>query len=420
MAEIKKVDDFIESYTSKNTKAGYRSAVSLFLAYIYDYPLVDRSQRGNKEVIAKQRADIEVLAARYFLEGRDYAEDLKNFNSAFARTHAPKSSQYYYSVIREFLLYHDVELTEKQNRAVYKRVKRGQAITEEHYLTREELRKIFMQIYSLKIQTIALLQISSGIRPGSETMLLDIGDVTLHKTDGGVVDPASDQEPDYGRILIRAGISKNKIQRVTFCSKEAAGYLKAWLHTGRDDYLASIGKYRGDFAPDISKRENYVFPFTYGNYLRSITEAIKKAGMYRRDPVSGRMTIHPHNFRKFFITQLYRKINPEIIEKMVGHESELSRIYVNFTEDDMLKEYLAGEHAITILTDIPDQLAHSKEEIRAMKDQVRDSRIESLMTKSKLDEVERKNGELSTRLNSLPEMERRMAALEKLLRVRAS
>jgi integrase len=416
MDEIKRVGDFLESYESANTRAGYGSVVSQFLAYIYDYTLVDRSQRRNKEVIAKQRADIEVLAARYFLEGRDYAEDLKNFNSTSARKHAPKSCQYYYSAIREFLLYHEVEFTERQTRAARKRVKRGEAVTEEHYPTREELRRIFMQIPSLKIQTILLIQLSSGIRPGKEIMSLNIRDVTLHKNDGARVDPESDVEPDYGRILIRASIAKNKIQRVTFCSKEAAGYLKAWLRNGRDKYLSGIGKYQGDFAPDTEKCGEYVFPFTYGNYLRSFTEAVRKAGLYKRDPDSGRTTIHPHNLRKFFETQMYRVINPKVIEKLVGHESELSRVYVNFTEADLLKEYQKGEHTVTILTDIPDQLAQSKEEMRAMKDQVRDSHIETLMMRSKLLDMEKANTALSGQVQVLPEMERRMAALEKLLR----
>lgn len=414
MKEIKRVADFLDTYSSASTRAGYSTAISNFFSFIYNYKLIDRSKRKDKEFISKQRADIEVLASRYFLEGRDYAEDLKNFNTAYARDYSPKSCQYYHSAIREFFIFHDVEFTEKESRAIRKRVKQGGAITEEHYLTREEIWKIFMQC-SLKVQTIILLQASSGIRPGKETETLYLQDVKLCLNDGTEIAPTSELEPDYGTILIRAEHAKNHIQRVTFCSKEAAGYLKVWLAKGRDEYLKGTGKYQGHFTPDTSKRQNYVFPFTYTTYWKSVKIALERAGMFKRDPTTRRATIHPHNFRKFFETQMYRVINPKTVEKLVGHESELSRVYINFTDQDLREDYQRGEYTVTILTDVPEKMAQSKEEIREMRDQVRDTQIENLMTKSKLDEMERKNTELSTRLNGLHEMERRMAALEKLL-----
>jgi integrase len=366
-----RIADFLKSIAHDGTRVSYGSAVNKFFSFIYGFTTYQKRQ--VKELMNKQRIVLENLADRYFIEERDYAKDLRDFNQWYAKDHTPTSCQHYSSIIREFFLFHNINLTEKEIRTIRKKVKRGRAVTEDHYLTKEDLKKILMHA-DLKLKSIILFQVSSGLRPG-EVLNLDLDDVKIFD--------------DYARILIRAEKSKNHTQRVTFCSKEAVEYLRAWLSV-RDDYIEKVlKKTRGQFQVNKSMIKNHVFPFSDVNYRNMMKRALVKADLYKLDPVTQRASIHPHLFRKFFETQLYRVINPKVIEKLVGHESELSRAYIKYNEEDLLKEYKKGEYAITILSDVSEELEKTKDEMKDTKDKVRDMQLENLMMKSKLQDFDK-------------------------------
>ena len=59
---------------------------------------------------------MEVLADRYFLEGRDYEADLINFSNYCQARYAPTTSAYYITAVKEFFIFNEVELTRKQER----------------------------------------------------------------------------------------------------------------------------------------------------------------------------------------------------------------------------------------------------------------------------------------------------------------
>lgn len=345
----------------------------------------------------KQRADLEILADRYFAEERDHAKDLREFNLWYSRDHTPTSCQHYSSIVREFFLFHNINLTEKEIRNIRKKVKRGRAVTEDHYLTKEDLKKILMHA-DLKLRSLVLFQVSSGLRPG-EVLDLDIRDLKLFD--------------EYGRVIIRAEKSKNHTQRVTFCSKEAVEHLRGWL-AARDDYIENVlKKTRGQFQVNKSTIKDRVFPFSDVNYRNMLKTALIKADLYTLDSVTHRTTIHPHLFRKFFETQMYRVINPKVIEKLVGHESELSRAYIKFNEDDLLAEYKKGEYLVTILSDVSEELEITKQQIKEANEGMRDIRIENLEMKSKLQDFERVQ-------QRLKEVEQKMIAMASLDKERAS
>ena len=375
-----KVAEFLDSYSHSGTRVSYGSAINKFFSFIYGYQTY--SKRQPQKLMDEQRVEIENLADRYFIEKRDIPKDLKTFNQWFAKDHTPTACQYYSSAIREFFIFHNVVMTEKEIRDIRRKVKRGRTVTEEHDLTKDDVKRILMHS-DLKLKSIILTQISSGLRPG-ELLELDMRDLILNG--------------DYGRILIRAEKSKNATSRVTFCSKEAAEHIKEWLKI-RDHYLTNVlKKTRGQFRINKSQLKDRVFPFSDVNYRNMLKTALIKADLYHTDRVTDRASIHPHLFRKFFETQLYKAINPKIIEKLVGHESELSKTYIKLTENDLLTEYQKGEYAITILSDDYEEISKTKEDLKETKDRVRDMQLEHLMTKSKMDDMIKMNEKMQEQI----------------------
>lgn len=365
-----RIADFLNQYSNSGTRLSYGSAINSFFGWVYDYPV--HKLRQKKIVMDKQRADLENLADRYFIENRNYAKDWKAFNAFFAGSHTPTACQYYSSAIREFLIFNDVEFTLKEMRDVKKKVKRGRAVSQEHDLQKEDLKKILMHA-DVKLKTLILVQVSSGLRPG-EVLSLDIADVKISE--------------DYGRIYIPAHKSKNHTQRITFCSKEAVEHIREWLSI-RDKFISTVlVKTRGTFQINKSALKDRLFPFSDVNYRNLLKTALIKSSLYEVDPVTKRTKIHPHLFRKFFETQMYKEINPKVIEKLVGHESELSRTYIKLTESDLLKEYKKGVKCVTILSDVDEETENLKIKYADMKDNVRDVQIENLQMKSKLQEFE--------------------------------
>jgi integrase len=381
-----RISSFLDSISHAGTRVSYGSAINKFFSFIYVFPTYPT--RKVKELMDNQRVELEKLADRYFIEKRDYAKDLREFNQWYAKDHTPTSCQHYSSIIREFFLFHDIELSEKEKRTIRKKVKRGRAVSEDHYLTKEDLKKLLIHS-DLKLKSLVLFQVSSGLRPG-EVLDLDLRDLKIND--------------DYGRILIRAEKSKNHNQRVTFCSKESVEYLREWLAV-RDEYIDKVlKKTRGQFQVNKSAIKDRVFPFSDVNYRNMLKNTLMKAGLYKLDPVTQRATIHPHLFRKFFETQLYRVINPKVIEKLVGHESELSRAYIKYNEADLLAEYKKGEYVLTILSDVSEELEKTKEEMKDTIDRVRDIQIENLMMKSKLQEIEKRQKEKESAMVALDRM----------------
>jgi len=72
--------------------------------------------------------------------------------------------------------------------------------------------------------------------------------------------------------------------------------------------------------------------------------------------------IHFHLFRKFFMSQMKLAISSEIVELLAGHDGYLSSSYRRYTKDQVITEYLKGEHLITI--QIPSDIRTIREEVK--------------------------------------------------------
>jgi integrase len=372
-----RISSFLNQYAKSSTRSSYQSGVLSFLSYIYDI------RRKGKSVSTEERAQYEDLADRYFIESRDHEQDLINFSNHCQDKYAPGTGTYYITAVKEFYIFNDVELTRKQERNLKNKIPRGGPISEEEDLTKEMVRGL-LTACSLMLQTIIMIMLTSGMRVG-EVITLTIRDVKI------------DPDGQCATILLkgkrRTGQgTKNVHSRTVFINKEAVELLNRWLKK-RPEYLADIiGRGRGQFRSKATKDDPRIFPIGGSNAQKIIKTALIAAGLFRKDPDTGRSTIHYHLFRKYFVTRMtYGGVQEKYVEFFTGHLKDLDRAYNKPTVQTLLEIYLRGEPYLRIYDDAAEEIAKTKEEIRETKDQVRDVQIENLMTKSKLEELTREN-----------------------------
>jgi hypothetical protein len=75
--------------------------------------------------------------------------------------------------------------------------------------------------------------------------------------------------------------------------------------------------------------EGIVFPFTSGNFNNIWNNGLQRAGLYEKDGRTNRVTMRPHNLRKFFRLRVGRFGRDEA-EALMGHQTGLNRVYADF------------------------------------------------------------------------------------------
>ena len=130
--------------------------------------------------------------------------------------------------------------------------------------------------------------------------------------------------------------------------------------------------------------------------------------MLQTDEDTRRASIHPHLFRKYFITSMTNAGIPEkFVDFYAGHLGELDRAYQRQTTEKLLEVYLKGEPHLRIFDDSAVEVSQTKEEIKEIKDQQRDIQLENLVMKSKLQDFEKMQKELN-------DVKQRMSAINSL------
>lgn len=393
MARITK---FLEQYAKPATRSGYRSAVLAFLSFIKGVP-----RDGKKIIRTDEFNELEHQADRYFIEDRNYEADLIAFARHCETAYAPTTGSYYHSAIREFLIFNEVELTRKQERNLKNKITRGGAISREEDLTPVVIRGLLTSC-DLMLQTMILVMLTSGLRI-SEALSLTMNDVKI--------------SPDNQHAIItlrgiRKGTghgTKNAHGRTTFINHEAVELLNRWLEV-RGAYVAAKGSRPERFksrAPDDGR----VFPCCKSNVESLMRTALKNSGMLQTDEDTRRASIHPHLFRKYFITSMTNAGIPgKFVDFYAGHLGGLDRAYQRQTTEKLLEVYLKGEPHLRIYDESAVEVAKTKEEIKETKDKVRDIQLENLVMKSQLQDFDKMQ-------RSMKEMEQKIMALEILTKI---
>ncbi|MFA5346789.1 MAG: site-specific integrase [Methanoregula sp.] len=359
-----RIADFTAQYGNVHTRQAYASSIVSFLVFIFGL-------QKEKKVVASKLGKYEDLADRYFSGKRDHSNDLIRYAASFENKPA-KTAKCYVSAVQEFMVFNNIEFREKEKRSLRNKIPRGGTATVEQDLDAAAI-QVILQHCDLKLRTLIVVMASSGVRIG-EALGLVLGDFI--ERDG------------LGYIEIRQNNAKRGLRRYTFCSAEACQAVTEWMKK-RDGYLVSAER-KGVGIGVVKSRENpHLFPFTDTTVYSGWENALKSAGLYARDPLTGRLTRPMHALRKFCSSQLSIAVPRDIVEMLMGHSGYLSDAYRRYTKAQVLEFYRKGEPYVTI----------------AMPEGLRDfqSKYDEKITahSEMMETIVRKNMQLETRVNDL-------------------
>ena len=322
------IEDFISELRTTSTKSTYRAGIYAFLDWKYG------RVRKDRKATPEDMQRYEDLAAQC-LSGSGYAGDLRKY-AASMQDIPPKTAAIRLTGIKEYLLFNDIEFSEKETRLIRSRMPRGGARTIEKDLDHDTLQTILTHA-DVKGRALILFMLSSGMRIG-ETLQLRIPDVNL--------------DTDPAEVTIRQEITKNRRQRYTFISREAATALREWLKV-RPAYLEAArnrnaGFVRQGIGSVKSLNDPRLFPFTSHIAQSMWRTCLKNANLTCIDEETCRSQIHYHQLRKFFRSQMALSCPVDIVEALMGHEGYLTQAYRRFTREQMADYYRKGEPMITL------------------------------------------------------------------------
>jgi integrase len=305
------IEDYLNDFTSSNTRKCYRSGLNKFFKYV--------------------GIDAEI----YIKANRDYCSDVKEFFVRLSENgRPPLTVRTYLAAVKGYLLENDVELSQRFWKKLGGRIRGKKARTLDEVPSDSSiLRRIFTHM-DVKGRALFLTLASSGMRIG-ESLKITLEDLDL------------DQQPP--RISIRGQYTKGGDSRVCFISSEAKEVLQEWLNR-RDIWLKSSTNKGSGLGITKEIDDDCVFPFTENIATVIWNNALSKAGLMKLDPSTKRRTLHPHILRKWFRTRL-GKINVDYTEAIMGHAGYLTDAYRRYGVEEVAKWYLENQHQLYIFTD---------------------------------------------------------------------
>jgi integrase len=376
MMVMGRLESFLRLYPRENTSSTYRWALAEYF----------------KTVDGENKQTVEEKADRYFVENRNFEEDMQNFSSTISRK-PPKTVRLMIAAVRSFLIENDVELSEKFWRRLMGRVRGSRALTLDKVPSNVELRRIIAHM-PIQGKALYLTLASSGMRTG-ESLRLQLDDVELDQT------PA--------KIKIKGEYTKTGNSRIAFISREAKEAIEEWLKV-RSNYLqaaAAKSKRRSHYKLEFkgkSTEDSSLFPFEDSTSRMIWVNAVNKAGFLKKDSSTNHYTLHPHVLRKFFRTKMGAVIPVDVAEALMGHEGYLTEVYRRYSQEDLAKFYLQGEPALSIFTEaeeVSKLRAEVEEKNKTLQTLVNGLAVENMNLKSRADRTEAENAELKNRMSNI-------------------
>ncbi len=376
--------DFVGSCRTRGTRDQYRQAVCLFFECLTGQGYEGRS-RPPEHV-----AQLDAESVTYLSETRDYTRDLIRFAS-FLSSYAPSSQNSHMTTVLLWLDMNDIIIPRSKQKFIRNRLPNNRAITKDHTITHEEIKRWYEHLSRVG-RVVLLVQLSSGMRIG-EVLALMPGDVDF-STSPVAVHVRGTWSPD--------GIKepKNGLERYSFLSSESVFALNEWLEY-RDEYLR-VSCLRSGGRSQKDPADPRLIPVVHNTVQSAYINGLKKAGLYAVDSRSRRTTITSHSLRKFFISQMKAAgMTPDIVEMLSGHSGYLSDAYRRYPVDQVGKEYLNAEYAVSLSA--PDMQVRA--ELESQSEILRSVLIESARNRLELD----RRGEQLDRLLKAAEIAERLA-----------
>lgn len=339
------IEGFISGFTRK-TALGHRSSIHQFLSYKFGF------EREGQFCTEEELQKYEQLAKGYFQGKPNFLKDLKGFKEwQFQQRRGPHSISQNIGSVRQWAEYHDLELTSKELRELKRYMPRShRPVSREDEINTEVIRSLLSHSPP-KIKAMVLIMISSGIRIGELSQLVE-GDIDM----------------DKNTIYISDIIAKGHEARITFFTDEAKDALKIYLKN-RPAYIERARKRSAWLNKEF--KEDRVFLATPLSLRDSFNRALKNSGLSRTDTRTSRSTIHPHMLRKYFISWLKLAGCPEdVVEAMAGHSGYLSVAYRRYSESQLREQYRKYSQALVISDYGYDERKSLKEKLSGQADQI--------------------------------------------------
>jgi integrase len=336
------VDDFLSQYSSINTRKMYHS-------FLRDYFKLFYPELNKHKDIYKFDNKLHNKSLEYVQKDKDFRKDLLAYKQHIINQ-APKTISSKIAAVIRFLESNQIKFNKNFTRNLYG-TGGDEAITREHVPDKNEIARL-IEYMPINARTLTLVLASSGMRVG-EALKIKLDDISL------------DSNPT--EIYLRPEYTKTKKKRTVFVSSEAKELLVEWL-SYRKRYLENKTGQKGMLTKDLR-----LFPFSGTNYRSIWNLALKKAGLHEVDPKTRRVSLRPHNLRKFFRTY-GRWGNPDVAEALMGHTSGLNSVYTRLdqAEDILREEYLRVEPNLSIyqntqvIVELCEKVNHQSEDIEQL------------------------------------------------------
>lgn len=354
---MNKIDNFLNKFNSKNTKASYKSFLNNYFKVL----------KTNPET--------------YFNSKRDYKKDIELYLNHLKDT-PPLSIRGSLSCIKSFLSENDIDFKDKYWKSISKRIKGSKPWTEKKIPSPNELKRILTH-GDARSRSFFLILLSSGMRIG-ELCQIRIKDLYLN------------EKPT--RIRIQGKYTKSGDARDTFITDEAKNSLKEWLNI-REDYIKKNVEslnIRFDYKITKPEKEERVYPFKPSAGRTMWNHLIKKCDLFELDDSTKRLKMNVHRLRSYFRTKLGDIIRTDVIETLMGHEGYLTGSYRDYDINTLRKNYLKGCHKLLIFETEAD-ISEVKEELLEKDKQIRDMQktldeMKAQITELRLEKLEKING----------------------------
>jgi integrase len=215
-----------------------------------------------------------------------------------------------------------------------------------------------LEVADLKYKAIILTYASTGMRRAAlaELKLSDIKKVV------GTLMVENKNSIKKEIYMFEVYSSSIKDRHITFCTPECSDAIDTYLASRErsgEKLLPTSPLFRTDFdkrRPILSfkKPAEHLTAATIGDRMRNIaiTAGVITPVHYSNNHQNGKrrnQVASIHGFRKFAITQMGRgRVNPEIREMMVGHNQAIKEVYLKYTTEDLLNEYVKAIDFLTI------------------------------------------------------------------------
>jgi len=365
----KKIEDCLSRCKDK-LRRNYKPCLRDFFIFINKDPekyIVDMDTILDRRKEIEYRKSVEIDVLKYF-----------NHLLKLEKVLSPRSFYLIKSAISKLLKTHNIILSQRFLEDLRNLLPKNEVITSFEIPTLKQLETIINHL-DVQGKAMFLIQFNSGSRI-EEVLSIRLEDLDLHHK--------------CPRFKIRYENSKNGKFTIKRCSPEAKKWIKEYLKV-RDKWLES--KLNRTKGRGRNGEQGRLFPMSIQNANDKWNNALKKAGLYKKDTSSGIATMSTHCLRKLFRKQCKKAEQTDFGRWMANHGRNIDDTYVydDYNPDEIDQEYskivpnllLFGKTEITDKEII--ELKKQNEELRNQMNRIEKEVEESIKLRMKMEEEEK-------------------------------